>query len=106
MSDDNILNFNKILDQTKSNKDETLKDRFMNCIAKEGKCKCQYCNYSKHAAEMIVEFLAEDIWNYQKKTGAVFSTFDLKDILFKAIYEVKEFEKKMLEEEKDPEDKK
>lgn len=101
MSDDNILNFDKIVKQ----KNKSLEERFVECMTKED-CKCMYCTYRENAATMVTEFLASDIWNFQEKSNATFSTFDMKDILFKAIYEVKKWEQKLDEkkDEKEPED--
>ena len=42
---------------------------------------------------MVVDFLSRDMINFEKNAGARFCTFDLKDIFFKAIKEIKKMEK-------------
>ena len=90
--DDNIINFGKALNASNSNKASTIEERVINCMSSED-CECMYCNYRNSAAQMVVEFLAKDITTFEKNHGAKFCTFDLKDIFFKAIYKVKEWEK-------------
>lgn len=92
MSDDNIIDFGKALNENNSNKAETIEKRVVNCSANKD-CKCIYCNYRNNAAEMVTEFLSKDMALFEKNNGAKFCTFDLKDIFFKAIYIVKEWEK-------------
>ena len=93
MSDDKIVEFTKISQENKSNKAGTIEERVVNCMSNGDNCNCMYCNYRKQAAQMVVDFLAGDIVTFEKNQGARFCTFDLKDILFKAIYIIKEHEK-------------
>jgi hypothetical protein len=92
MSDENIVDFGKALNTKNSNNAETIEDRVINCMQNKGECECMYCNYRKSAATMVVEFLAKDISNFENNSGAKVCTYDLKDVLFKAIYEVKKWE--------------
>ena len=94
MSDDdeNLVCFTKIHEESKSNNATSVEDRVMNCMSNED-CKCMYCNYKNNAADMVVEFLSRDIMTFEKNNGARFCTYDLKDIFFKAIMEIKKMEK-------------
>ncbi len=56
-------------------------------------CKCSYCDYRLQAAKMVVDFLSQDMYNFENNTGAKMCSFDMKDVLFKAIFEVKDMEK-------------
>lgn len=94
MSDDdgNVVDFGKALSESKSDKSVSIEDRVNNC-AENKDCECMYCNYKKHAADMVIEFLSRDIITFEKNNRAQFCTYDIKDIFFKAIMEVKELEK-------------
>ena len=92
MADDNIVDFGKMLNESKSDNAETVEDRVVQCMTNDD-CDCMYCTYKKSAALMVVEFISKDMVNFEKNTKSHFSTFDLKDIFFKAIMEIKKMEK-------------
>lgn len=90
--DENLVCFNKALDESKSNNAVTIEDRVLKC-AENKDCKCKYCVYKNNAATMIVDFLARDVMLFEQNSGSQMCTYDLKDILFKAIMEIKDMEK-------------
>lgn len=96
MSDDNIVDFGKALTESKSNNAITIEERVINCMKSEN-CGCMYCNYRNGAATMLIEFLSRDMINFENNANASMCTFDLKDILFKAIMEIKKMEKEPVE---------
>ena len=99
MSDDgNVVDFSKALSEAKSDKAVTIEERVANCMECED-CSCKYCNYKKHAANMIVEFLSRDVLTFEKNNNASLCTYDLKDIFSRAIKEVKKLEKEDYGEE-------
>lgn len=98
MSDDNIVDFGKVLNESKSDNAVSIEERVVQCMSNK-ECECKYCSYRKNAAEMVVEFLSRDVITFEKNTGSRFCTFDLKDILFKAIMEIKDMEKEGSDEE-------
>ena len=95
MSDDNLIDFGKVLNESKSDNAETVEGRVVQCMDNnsKGECECMYCKYRNNAAEMVVDFLSRDMITFEKNAGARFCTFDLKDIFFKAIMEIKKMEK-------------
>lgn len=101
MSDDNIVDFGKALGENNSNKAASIEERVINCMSTGDDCECMYCNYRNNASQMVVEFLAKDITNFENNSGAKMCTYDLKDIFFKAIYKVKEWEKESSESEEE-----
>ena len=92
MSDDNIVDFGKRLDESKSNNAVSIEDRVINCMENDP-CECMYCGYKTGAAQMVIEFLSRDMMNFENNSGGQMATYDLKDILFKAILEIKKLEK-------------
>ena len=92
MSDDNIINFGKVLSESKSDNATSVEDRVVQCMSNDD-CKCMYCNYRNSAASMVVDFLSRDMIAFENNSKARFCTFDLKDIFFKAIMEIKSMEK-------------
>jgi hypothetical protein len=92
MSDGNVVDFGKALNSSKSNNAKTIEERIMNCYNTEN-CECMYCNYKKNAANMILEMLVQDITNFENNNKAKICTYDLKEIFFQAIKEVKRIEK-------------
>ena len=98
MSDDNIVDFGKVLNESKSSNATSVEERVVQCMSNE-ECECMYCKYRKNASSMVVEFLSRDMITFEKNTGAKFCTFDLKDIFFKAIIEIKDMEKEPSEQE-------
>ena len=94
VSDDNIIEFKKQAEK----ENESSQDRILECALKD-KCDCMYCTYRKNAVSMVKEFLAADMVNFQKNTGASFATFDMKQILHETIKEIKSWEKSEPEEE-------
>ena len=92
MSDDNIVDFGKVLNESKSDNAKTGEERVVQCMS-NGDCECMYCKYRNSAVEMLVDFLSRDMVTFEKNSGAKFCTFDLKDIFFKAIMEIKKMEK-------------
>ena len=90
--DDNVVDFMKRLDESKSDGATSVEERVVQCMSNKD-CECMYCNYRKSAASMVVDFLARDVVAFEKNSNARFCTFDLKEILFKAILEIKEMEK-------------
>ena len=94
MSDDedNVVQFGKVLNESKSNNAVSVEERVVNCMSND-KCECLYCNYRKNAATMMIDMLSRDVINFEKNSGTKFCTFDLKDIFFKAIMEIKKLEK-------------
>lgn len=93
--DDNVVNFGKLLSESKSTNAGTLEERVIQCMYNEQngeECKCMYCVYKDGAAKMVVDFLANDFMNFENNTKGELSTYDLKDIFFKAIHLVKEME--------------
>ena len=99
MSDDNIIEFKN---KTKNDNGDNLKEiqtRVMECMSKSN-CQCKYCNYKKGAVEMVLEFMAMDIMNFEKTSKAIFCTYDLKEILFETIMKIKEMEKEIDESKK------
>ena len=93
--DDNIVDFGKILGKSKSDNALSVEERVVQCMENDTNepCECMYCTYRHGAAEMVVDFLSRDMINFEKNAGARFCTFDLKDIFFKAIKEIKKMEK-------------
>lgn len=94
MSDDedNVVCFTKALNETRPYKVLTIQERVISCMMNP-ECKCMYCVYKKTAAQMVVDFLARDVVTFEKNSGAKFCTYDLKDILFQSIHEIKDMEK-------------
>lgn len=105
MSDDNIVEFKKKVKENTENNKDTIEERVIKC-ATTPNCTCMYCTYKKGAAEMVMEFLAMDVMNFEKKTGANFCTYDLKEVLFESIMHVKELEKDIVNGEEAEEPKK
>jgi len=101
-NDDNIVEF-KSVKQTKtevqSDSVEHVAERVINCLLKGDECLCKYCLYKEGAAEMLLEFLSQDMSSYSKKTGTTFASYDAKDILFRAANIIKEMEKDTIDEE-------
>ena len=91
-TEENLVCFGKVLDESKSDNAVSVEDRVIQCMSNKD-CKCKYCNYKKHAADMVVDFLARDIMTFEKNNNAKFCTYDLKDMFFKAIMEIKKMEK-------------
>lgn len=94
MSDDecNLVNFGKALSESKSDKAVSIEDRVVQCMSND-ECECMYCSYRNKAASMVVDFLSRDMVTFEKNSNAKMCTFDLKDIFFKAIMEIKRMEK-------------
>lgn len=100
MSDDNVFQFKKVHDEAKSNKAISIEDRVIQCMSNKD-CECLYCNYRNNAAQMAVDFIAMDIVAFEKNSNVKFCTFDMKDIFFKAILEIKKMEREPDGEEGD-----
>ena len=100
MSDDNIVDFGKVLNESKSDNADSVEKRVVQCMSNKD-CECMYCNYRNSAASMAVDFIARDIMTFEKNSGARFCTFDLKDIFFKAILEIKKMEKENADDEEE-----
>ena len=90
--DDNLVCFNEALKENKSNNAISIEERVINCMTNPT-CKCMYCTYKKNATKMMVDFLARDVLQFEKNTGATLCTYDMKDVLFRAINEIKNMEK-------------
>lgn len=96
MSDDNVVEFGKVKAEDNSNNAETVEKRVVSCmdnIRKNNECKCKYCTYKEGAASMVTEFIASDMMQFENNTHSRMCTFDIKDILYKAILKIKEMEK-------------
>ena len=104
MSDDedNVVQFGKLLGESKSNNATSVEERVVQCMS-NGECECLYCNYRKNAATMMIDMLSRDVINFEKNSGTRFCTFDLKDVFFKAILEIKKMEKEPADGEEDSE---
>ena len=96
--DDNGVQFGKILDESKSNNAKSVEERVVQCMA-NGNCECLYCTYRKNAATMMIDMLSRDVIAFEKNSKTRFCTFDLKDVFFKAILEIKRMEKEPNAEE-------
>ena len=96
--DDNVVDFGKVLNESKSDNAVSVEKRVVQCMSNKD-CECMYCNYRNNAATMAVDFIARDIITFEKNSGTRFCTFDLKDIFFKAILEIKKMEKEGDEDE-------
>jgi len=96
MSDDDktVVDFKKKLEASKSDRAVSLEDRVVQCMENED-CECKYCTYRDGAAEMVVDILSQDMLQFENNTNSSCCSFDLKDVLFKAIMKVKEFEKEL-----------
>lgn len=93
-----IVDFGKASGEAKSNGAVDIETRVLQCMKNE-ECECMYCNYRIVASEMVVDFLSRDVVNFENNTGGRMCTFDLKDILFKAIMNIKQMEKDGQQEE-------
>lgn len=102
MSDENIVDLTKRRSEEVSN-NGSISERVINC-AKNKDCGCMYCTYKNGAAQMVYDIVAEDAYMFEEKNKAELSTYDLKDILFKAIYKVKDLEKDMGDSTNEQED--
>lgn len=98
--DENLVCFTKVHKESKSDKAVSVEDRVLNCMSNPD-CNCKYCGYKKHAASMVIDFLARDIMQFEKNSNSKMCTYDLKDVFFKAIKEVKEMEKDGKEEQEE-----
>ena len=96
--DDNVVDFGKVLNESQSNNAVSIEKRVVQCMTNQD-CECMYCSYKENAATMAVDFIARDLLTFEKNSGAKFCTFDLKDIFFKAIMEIKKMEKEPDDEE-------
>lgn len=91
---------------SKENSDQDIVERILQCAEKKyngEKCECSYCNYKKGATEMVVDLLANDVYNYtQNNKSAKITFFDLKEIFADAILKIIELEEEHMKEiEKD-----
>ena len=99
MSDDNIVDFSKAKVEEKSNTEESVSNRILNCAKIGEECNCKYCDYKRGAAEMVLEFMSRDMQMFIDRTGGMFASHDQKDILYKAILLVKEMEREYFEQD-------
>jgi hypothetical protein len=99
MSDDNVVDFGAVKAEDKSNNADTVEKRVINCMENGKDCKCKYCTYKEGAASMVTEFIASDMMQFENNTHSRMCTFDIKDILYKAILKIKEMEKGFESEE-------
>jgi len=104
MTDDtNIVDFKskkKKEEEPKNEKSEykAIEERVLKCAITED-CSCAHCLYKKGAIEMVMEFLAMDIMQFERNNkGTSFCSYDLKDILFETILKIKEMEKEQSSE--------
>ena len=80
------------MNEARSDSASTVEERVIQCMSNED-CECTYCNYRHNSASMVVDFLSRDMIAFEKNHKTRFCTFDLKDIFFKAIMEIKRMEK-------------
>lgn len=92
MSDCNIVDFGKAKDESASENAPSIEERVLKCMENQD-CKCMYCTYRENASEMLIDFLASDIVNFENNTKARLCTYDMKEILFAAINKIKEMER-------------
>ena len=90
--DDNLVNFNKAFEESKSNNAPSVEERVIQCMSTSN-CNCKYCTYKKNAADMVVDFIARDIMTFEKNTNSKMCTYDMKEILIKAVMRIKDLEK-------------
>ena len=97
VSNDNVIPFGKEYEQSEDDILKDVADRINGCVEKKltkGKCECGYCLYHKNAANMVIDFISEDLINFEKNgEKRKICTHDIKEVLFQSILEVIEREK-------------
>jgi len=78
---------------------QTIK-RVYKCANKTCGDLCRFCVYRKKAANMIFEFLLEDMNTYYENTGKMISSWDVKEIFTQAYDKMVELEQEKANEEK------
>ena len=104
MSDDNLINIGDFKKKEReddsvdeSEKESRIIDRIMSEV--EGEEETPYTRYKQGAAQMVVEFLAQDIHTWEDNNDKELCSWDYKDIFARAIGIIEEKEREQIEEE-------
>lgn len=77
-----VVDITEKLLANKSNLANDVYERILSCKENGSSCTCKYCSYRKKAAEMLIEVMLRDISTIENKTGTVYTSYDLKKIIY------------------------